>query len=317
MGLFIMKVLSLFDGMSCGRQALADLNIKVDVYDASEIDKDAIRVSKENHSDINHIGDVSKLSFKEGDYDLLMAGSPCQGFSFLGTQTNFEHSKSKLYFQFLRILNEVKPKFFLLENVMMKSDFEKVITSDLNTPPVVINSLDYLPQNRRRNYWTNLELDLNPMKDKFSIKDLINYTKEPIDYIWSDRYTFTPIHDHKSRFGIRGVGGLNKQSSKRWGDGDRLSSFSQGYRVYSPSGVSPCLCTIVGGFGGYSNLYCGDLQNPEASLFRLPRGVIESLQGLPIGYTKSVSVNKAAFMLGNGWTVDVIKDIIKKSLAGK
>ena len=150
-----MIVISLFDGISCGLQALKNSGIKVDKYFASEIDKYAIKVSNNNHPEIIRIGDVAKVSYKNGilytesgehnvpKIDLILAGSPCQGFSFAGKQLNFNDPRSKLYFEFARFLREVRSDFpdvkFLLENVKMKSDFEQVITCDLGVLPIKLN----------------------------------------------------------------------------------------------------------------------------------------------------------------------------------
>ena len=147
-----MKVLSLFDGISCGKVALDRAGINVSHYVASEIDKHAIQISKNNHPDIEHIGDVTKLTFQPNHFDLLIGGSPCQGFSFAGKGLNFEDERSKLFFEYVRILNEVKPKFFLLENVVMKQEFQDVISEYLGVKPIKINSALVSAQNRERLY---------------------------------------------------------------------------------------------------------------------------------------------------------------------
>ena len=122
--------MSLFDGISCGRIALERAGIKVDAYLASEIDKYAIEIARKNHPDTIHIGDITKLQGMHG-IDLLIGGSPCQGFSFAGKGLNFDDPRSKLFFEFYRILEETKPKYFLLENVKMKKESEQVITETL------------------------------------------------------------------------------------------------------------------------------------------------------------------------------------------
>lgn len=158
-----MNVLSLFDGMSCGRIALERAGIKVDNYYASEIDKYAIQVSKANYPDIVHVGDVTKVDggFLPHVIDLLIGGSPCQGFSFAGKQLNFDDPRSKLFFEYVRILKEIRMENpnvkFLLENVKMKKEFEDVITEALGVKPIAINSALVSAQNRQRLYWTNIE----------------------------------------------------------------------------------------------------------------------------------------------------------------
>ena len=116
-----MNVLSLFDGMSCGQIALDQLGIKVNKYYASEIDKYAIAVAKENYPNTIHVGDITQLNPKDfKNIDLILAGSPCQGFSFAGKQLAFDDPRSALFFEFIRLLKAIKPKYFLLENVRMK-----------------------------------------------------------------------------------------------------------------------------------------------------------------------------------------------------
>ena len=117
-----MNVLSLFDGISCGRLALERAGIKVDKYYASEIDKHAIKVTQHNYPDTIQLGDVTKIDFNQfkGKIDLLIGGSPCTGFSPAGKGLNFEDPQSKLFFKYLEALQTIKPKYFLLEDVKMK-----------------------------------------------------------------------------------------------------------------------------------------------------------------------------------------------------
>lgn len=151
------NVLSLFDCISCGQIALERAGIKVDNYYASEIDKHSIQVTKHNYPNTKHIGDVKQV--KGGDLpkiDLLIGGSPCQGFSFAGKQLNFDDPRSNLFFEFVRLLKETKPKYFLLENVKMKKEYQEVITGLLGVQPIEINSSLLTAQNRKRIYWTNI-----------------------------------------------------------------------------------------------------------------------------------------------------------------
>lgn len=152
-----MIVLSLFDGMSCGQIALERAGIKVDKYYASEIDKYAIQITQKNYPDTIQLGDIE--NWKKWDLDppdLIIGGSPCQGFSFAGKQLNFEDDRSKLFFTFTEILNHYKPKYFFLENVKMKIEYERIITQYMNCYPIEINSALVSAQNRRRLYWTNI-----------------------------------------------------------------------------------------------------------------------------------------------------------------
>lgn len=172
-----MNVLSLFDGMSCGRIALKRAGIKVDKYYASEIDKFAIQVSRSNWFDIIHVGDVTKWREWDIDWssiDLIIAGSPCQGFSFAGKQLAFDDPRSALFFEFVDILEHTarerfnagknaQPKF-LLENVKMKKEFLEIISNHVGEEPVFINSALVSAQNRQRYYWCNWKV--NQPKDQ-------------------------------------------------------------------------------------------------------------------------------------------------------
>ena len=153
-----MRVLSLFDGISCGRVALERAGIPVETYYASEIDKYAIQVAQKNYPDTIQIGDCTKIDYKKyaGEIDLLIGGSPCQGFSFAGKQLNFADPRSRLFFEFVRALKELKPKYFLLENVKMKKEFQDIISQQLGVKPIEINSALVSAQNRKRLYWTNI-----------------------------------------------------------------------------------------------------------------------------------------------------------------
>lgn len=150
-------VLSLFDGMSCGQLALHKLGIKVKQYYAAEIDKHAIQVTQHNFPDTIQLGDVTKVFAKDlPKIDLLIGGSPCQGFSFAGKQLAFDDPRSKLFFEFVRLKNECNPTYFMLENVKMKKEFEIIISKYMGVAPIEINSALLSAQNRVRLYWTNI-----------------------------------------------------------------------------------------------------------------------------------------------------------------
>ncbi len=168
-----MKILSLFDGISCGALALHKANIPITSYRASEIDKDALKVSLANFPEISQLGDVTKLT-NLGKVDLLLAGSPCQGFSFAGKGLNFNDPRSKLFFDFVRILKETSPTYFLLENVRMKKEYLNTISNLLGVEPICINSAKYSAQNRVRYYWTNIPYIENHPKD-ISLSSVIGY----------------------------------------------------------------------------------------------------------------------------------------------
>lgn len=170
-----MQVLSLFDGISCGQVALDRAGISTSDYYASEIDKYAIAVSKKNHKHIHHIGDVRQINteFFKGT-DLLLAGSPCQGFSFAGKQLNFNDPRSKLFWEFVRVLRECKPKYFLLENVRMKKEYQDIISGAVGVQPILINSALVSAQNRNRLYWTNIPGVVPPEDKKIILKDIVH-----------------------------------------------------------------------------------------------------------------------------------------------
>ena len=176
-----MKVLSLFDGISCGKVALERAGIEVDQYYASEIDEGAIAISKERHPDIIHLGSVTDwknwgIDFSE--IGLLIGGSPCTGFSIAGKQLNFKDPQSKLFFEYVDILNEIKkanPNVkFLLENVKMKKEYENVITEYMGVEPIAIDSALVSAQRRTRLYWTNIEGVLQPEDKGIMLKDIVH-----------------------------------------------------------------------------------------------------------------------------------------------
>jgi len=185
-----MKVLSLFDGMSCGRIALDQLGIPVEKYYASEIDKYAIQVSQANYPDIIQVGDVCDLDPKDYlDVDLIQAGSPCQGFSMAGKQLAFDDPRSALFFEFIRLLKAIKPKYFLLENVRMKKEFLQVISEQVSAcypeivfgiEPIFINSSLVSAQSRQRYYWTNIPNIKQPEDSGIVLKDILenNYDSD-------------------------------------------------------------------------------------------------------------------------------------------
>ena len=184
-----MKVLSLFDGMSCGQLALQRLGIEVDKYYASEIDKYAIQVTQANFPNTIQIGDVKAVKPEDyADIDLIICGSPCQGFSFAGKQLAFDDPRSALFFEFIRILKQVKPKYFLLENVRMKKEFIEIISQqvsecypelpgtdlfDNKIEPILINSALLSAQSRQRLYWTNIPNVKQPEDLGIVLKDIL------------------------------------------------------------------------------------------------------------------------------------------------
>ena len=171
-----MNVLSLFDGMSCGQIALNRLGIKYDNYFASEIEDKPIKVTMANFPKTIQIGDVLKV--KGADYpkiDLMMGGSPCQGFSTAGKGLNFNDPRSKLFFEFTRLKEEVKPTWWLLENVKMKAEYRDLISEHIGCQPIFINSASFSAQNRQRLYWTNIPHEPIPERSDIKLQDILEY----------------------------------------------------------------------------------------------------------------------------------------------
>ena len=147
--------------MSCGKLALDRAGVKYDTYLASEIDQYALKISQKNNPDIIQIGDVLNIQTEYlPKIDLIIGGSPCQGFSNAGKGLAFDDPRSKLFFEFVKLVEELKPKFFLLENVRMKKEYLDVISEYMGVEPIMINSALVSAQNRVRYYWTNIPLSL-------------------------------------------------------------------------------------------------------------------------------------------------------------
>jgi DNA-cytosine methyltransferase len=281
-----MNVLSLFDGMSCGQIALNKAGIKYDNYFASEIDKPAIKVTQHNYPNTIQLGSVIDVKAEDlPKIDLLIGGSPCQGFSFAGKQLNFEDERSKLFFEFVRLLKECKPKYFLLENVEMKKEFEDIISDYLGVEPIKINSSLLSAQNRPRIYWTNIV-------DKLEVEDKDILLKDIIDY--SSDYTF--ISAEKT---------INRKYTKNYlqYDINGKGHGSQDQRAYYLNGKHGCLDT---GASGKAKILLED-----GTVRKATRIECERLQTVPDNYTLAVTESQAKTMLGNGWTVDVIVEFFK------
>ena len=273
------NVLSLFDGISCGQVALNRAGIKVNNYFASEIDKHAIKVTQSNYPNTIQIGDVTKVQGVDlPKIDLLMGGSPCQGFSFSGKQLNFDDPRSKLFFEFVRLIEEVKPKYWLLENVVMKQEYQDVISKHLGVEPIKLNSALTSSQNRVRLYWANFDIT-EPTDQGIKLEDVIedvsvyripkNYHK----YIPNENPKFVDPYNKKAIT-------KNKSSTLRTNvnNGNMWVKVINGYRNLT---VSEC----------------------------------EKLSNLPIGYTKQATEAQAKKQMGNGWEVGMITHIFNQMSA--
>lgn len=289
------RVLSLFDGISCGRLALERAGLSVEKYYASEIDKYAIQISKRNWSDITHVGDVTKLDGSQfGKIDLLIGGSPCQSFT-RSISTGFD-GKSGLISEYFRLLKEVKPRWFLLENVVMRKDYEQQITQVLNVVPVMIDSALVSAQKRQRLYWTNIPFDRDITDKRISVKSILTTGIER-----------KVINDNPLI--ISNVGGVIRVKN----------GTTQGYLdAYDGDCVNleyPHSPTRRGrvskGKTNTLNTACNYGYNDHGNLVELTITDYERLQTLPDGYTDGVSLTQRKKVIGNGWTCDVIAHILR------
>jgi len=293
-----MNVLSLFDGMSCGQIALNRAGIKYNKYYASEIDKYAIEVTKKNYPNTIHLGDIRRLKSKYLDkIDLLIGGSPCQGFSFAGKHLNFNDPRSALFFEYIRLLKECKPKYFLLENVIMLAEHNDVISATLGEIyPECVNQLDMLrpgrlepfkinsslvsAQSRNRLYWTNIMGIKQPDDKGILLKDILESgkpSKEKSQTILSTIYK----ENEKSMLKRKKMGLLvMREKSKTVRSSGRVSRDRHEW-------------------DSIDNTHIRKLTPMEC----------ERLQTVPDNYSDCVSNSQRYKMLGNGWTVEVISHI--------
>tara|TARA_R110002124_G_scaffold258014_1_gene423743 strand:+ start:5061 stop:5930 length:870 start_codon:yes stop_codon:yes gene_type:complete len=285
-----MNVLSLFDGMSCGQIALDKLGIKVDNYFACEIDKWAMKVTNKNFPDTTQLGSVTDLHGVDillPKIDLLIGGSPCQGFSFAGKQLNFEDPRSKLFFEFVRILEEarqVNPDvLFMLENVRMKKEYQDIISKYLGVQPIMINSALVSAQNRRRLYWTNIPNAQTPENLSPFLKDIMLKLDDPLM-------------------------DLRRPTQKRLDYCQRKVDKGWLKTIYKDSSFQFSDCLLASMYKRMQEFIWKD----ESEQLRFFTPVeCERLQTVPDNYTKGVSNTQRYKMLGNGWTVDVIAHIFK------
>jgi DNA-cytosine methyltransferase len=262
-----MNVLSLFDGMSCGQIALNRAGIKYDAYFASEVDKYAIKVAQANYPNTVQIGDVTQVDHERlpfGGIDLLMGGSPCQGFSFAGKQLNFNDPRSKLFFEFIRLRDALQPKYVLLENVRMSKSSQDIISAWLGFQPQAINSSTVSAQNRYRLYWFGKRvlrepkptgntygydaIPIPPMKDKgIVLQDILEE-----DGIANEAMTNKEGKSHCITARYNGAVWWNsiqrrQRTMVQVGEADNIKGFDSIKRIYSPNGKAPTLTTMQGG----------------------------------------------------------------------
>jgi DNA-cytosine methyltransferase len=276
-----MNVLSLFDGMSCGQIALNKVGIKYDKYYASEIDKHTIKVTQHNYPTTIQLGSVTQIKGTDlPEIDLLIGGSPCQSFSNAGNGSGFE-GKSGLFYEYVRLLKECKPRYFLLENVKMKKEWQNIISSELGCEPIKINSNLVSAQNRERLYWTNIHIA--------KLQDRNIFIEDILDQNFDEKYW---LKERNTQLLLKKV---------------------------SIENVHNLACIDVYNKKVKLDRKCPTLTLPHHNSIRLlQNGKIrkltpnecEKLQTIPVDYTNcDLSDIHRYTMLGNGWTVDVIAHI--------
>ena len=323
-----MNVLSLFDGMSCGQIALDQLGVKVNNYYAAEIDKYAKQVTKKNYPNTIHLGDVTQVKGEDlPQIDLLMGGSPCQGFSFAGKQLNFDDPRSALFFEFVRLLKETNPKYFLLENVRMKQEYQDVISEHLGVKPIMINSALMSAQNRVRLYWTNIPGVEQPKDKGIVLKDILeNFVGDAVKDTDRNKRHYKGVNDKSlcmSATMYKGAGNngmtlvprpcepkvliVNEATKKGYTEiqeGDCFDlTFPNSKTRRGRNMKDKCNCLTAANY---------DYMRYEHPTYRkLTPMECERLQTVPDNYTEGVSNTQRYKMLGNGWTVGVIKHIFR------
>lgn len=338
-----MKILSLFDGISCGRVALERANIPVEAYYASEIDKYAIQISQKNYPDIIQVGDVKLLTsaknilcrdateFHDTGYiDLLIGGSPCQDLSIAKKdRKGLDGERSGLFWEYVRILKETKPKYFILENVnSMPKEAKQIITDTFGVEPIMINASLVSAQNRKRLFWTNIPGVTLPEDKGILLRDVL----EPkVD----DSFIVKPKSNTVRTSGrSSGIDDKHNWDTIRIG---QIGKGGQGDRIYSTKGKSVALSALGGGRGAKTGLYAVALRNrgqgkkPEigghkanamttvqtdsmimenTTIRKLTPVECERLQGLPDNYTDGVSNSQRYKACGNAFNVDVVAHIL-------
>jgi len=286
-----MNVLSLFDGISCGQIALQRSCIDVGVYYASEINKYAIAVAQHNYPDTVQLGDVTKISANDLPYiDLLIGGSPCQGFSTSGKKQGFDDPRSKLFFEFVRLRNKLNPTYWMLENVSLKKEYVDIINYHLGVSPVKINSSLLSAQNRKRLYWANFEIS-QPQNSEINLVDILDLDGKELRkaFIVSRR-----LNEHGKR-----------------DDYNKSIPYTHCLEV-NEGNKSNCLTTFEKD-NVLTSMPLG--RHRDAFKRKLPFRYYTlneycKLQTVPEDYFSGVVLqSQAKRLLGNGWTVDVIAHI--------
>lgn len=305
-----MKILSLFDGISCARVALERAGIPIDVYYASEIDKNAIAVTQKNYPDTKQLGDIIQIdgryvgSISKG-IDLLIGGSPCQDLSIAKkNRKGLDGERSSLFWHFLRIKNEVKPKYFILENVFsMSKESKDSISKALGVKPIMIDAALVSGQTRKRLFWTNIPNVKLPEDKGIFLKDILL----PETYREFDKlYPLTA----SGNAAVLWHSVNQNQRTKVMTKPIRVGYFNNGgrsQRVYSIDGKSVTLSALGGGCGAKTGLYL--IKDYARKLEPIE---CERLQSLPDNYTEGISKEERRKCLGNAFNVEVVAHILKE-----
>ena len=298
-----MNILSLFDGMSCGQIALERVGVKVENYFASEIDKYAIQVTQHNYPNTKQLGSVTDVKAENlPKIDLLIGGSPCQGFSFAGKGLNFEDPRSKLFFEFVRLKNETQPKYWMLENVKMKAEHQNIISEMLGVKPILINSSLVSAQNRERLYWSNFEIT-QPTDKGINLIDILETDK-----------LINPSSIRGRRLNKATILGRRLNERGVRDDYNKDVPITQCLEVRATNTNKSNCITTVGKDNVLTTMPIG--RHKDAFKNNLPFRYYTlkeycRLQTVPENYFNIVSESQAKKMLGNGWTVDVVAHIFK------
>jgi len=323
-----MKILSLFDGISCARVALDRAGIPVEAYYASEVDKYAMQISAKNYPDIKQLGSVvgicygkeTLLAYPDQGFttgiDLLIGGSPCQDLSIAKkNRKGLDGERSGLFWEYVRILKEVKPKYFILENVnSMPKEAKAIITETLGVEPIMINAALVSAQNRKRLFWIGERVDTRQIGHwDSSGYEKVNVTqpedrgillKDILENGDSDRLKSYCIDANYFKGGK--IGGTHQSSKRNYTIRiGQIGKGGQAERIYSQEGKSVGLSALGGGRGAKTGLYAVDNQ-----IRKLSPTECERLQGLEDNYTEGVSNSQRYKMLGNAFNVDVVSHIL-------
>lgn len=303
-----MKVLSLFDGISCGMVALERAGMPVEAYDAFEIDKYAVKVSEKNYPQIRHHGNVFDGDFRKfKGYDLLLGGSPCTYWSIAnrGRETTSDGMGFKLFMEYVRALEESECKYFLYENnYSIHQNIKDEISKHLGVQPIMINSALLSAQNRKRCYWTNIPNVSQPEDKGIMLADILEDGLP-----WQDKsYCMTARYQGAIFYNT-----LERKQRTMIAVPVRVGQYGkggQGQRIYSVRGKSVTLSANGGGQGAKTGLYKIDLPDGDYIVRKLTPIEAERLQTLPDNYTEVISNTQRYKCIGNGWTVDVIAHIL-------